>query len=67
MRKFIRVALCLSVIAAATLVVAGSVRAADEKRASPHEQVSVTVPFASWLTGLVVYSTPTPVTDTLQS
>lgn len=38
MRKLIRVALCLSVIVAA----AGLVRA-EEKRASPHEQATITV------------------------
>lgn len=40
MRKLIRVALCLSVIVAAA---AASLGRAEEKRASPHEQVSVTV------------------------
>lgn len=43
MRKFIRVALCLSVIAAATLAAASFVRAAEEKRASPHEQTTLTL------------------------
>ena len=39
MRKFIRVALCLSVVVAAC----GLVWAAPEKRASPHEQTTATV------------------------
>lgn len=43
MRKLIRVALCLSVITAATMAAASFVRAADEKRASPHEQATLTL------------------------
>lgn len=43
MRKFIRVALCLSLITAASLAVTSFVRAAEEKRASPHEQTTLTL------------------------